>query len=199
MLKKMRVLLLNGKRRNNEIISVLENTIIKQLENKNHEIDYILLKDKKIVPCQGCFECWIKTPGICKIDDYGREIVKKMVKSDLIIHLTPITFGGYSSESKKAIDRSIPVLLPFFKKMRGEIHHKQRYEKIASKIVIGYFEEDNDESEDKKGIFKELAYRNSLNMAGPVYEPLIYTGGQNFSEFKKKFDELLKKVEKVAI
>lgn len=191
----MKVLLLNGKRRSNEEISVLEKTLIEQMEDNDYEIDYILLKDKKIVPCQGCFECWIKTPGVCKIDDYGREIVKKMVQSDLIIHLTPITFGGYSSEIKKAIDRSIPVLLPFFKKIGEEIHHKQRYEKIASKIVIGYLDK---ESQEKKQIFKKLVYRNSLNFAGRLYEPLIYTKGQNLSEFKNKYENLLKKVEEIA-
>jgi len=49
----------------------------------------------------GCFGCWNKTPGTCVMKDDSAKIAKAVVNSDLLIFLTPITFGGYSSELKK--------------------------------------------------------------------------------------------------
>ncbi|MHA2001037.1 MAG: hypothetical protein ACTSVU_02975 [Promethearchaeota archaeon] len=55
-----------------------------------------------------------------------------------MIYFTPITFGGYSSTLKKALDRQICILSPYFRKVNGEIHHKKRYNKYPSLIGIGY-------------------------------------------------------------
>jgi len=110
----------------------------------------------------------------------------------LIIHYTPITFGGYSSEMKKVLDRFIPTILPFFTKREGETHHKYRYEKRSSIISVGVLDEPNEE---KKSTFKELVFRNSLNMGAPVHEAIIYTKNQNKNDFINQFSKILKKVE----
>ena len=191
----MKVLLLNGTNKEDSEIDALYNSIMKELENKNWEIDSIILRDVTIAPCQGCFECWIKTPGECKIDDESREITKKMVNSDLIIHFTPITFGGYSYELKKAIDRFIPILLPFFTKRDGEVHHIHRYEKRASVMVIGFLPQPDNE---KETVFKTLVQRNSLNMGAPIHEALIYVKQESDGKFLNSFREILKKVEGLA-
>ena len=59
------------------------------------------LADEKLAFCLGCFECWTKTPGLCRIDDAGRDVAESLIRSDLAIFVTPITFGGYSSTLKK--------------------------------------------------------------------------------------------------
>ena len=83
----------------------------------------------EIRPCIGCFGCWVQTPGECLIDDAARQIAPAIIGSDLVIYLTPVTFGGYSSELKKALDRCICLILPFFTKIDGEMHHKPRYDR----------------------------------------------------------------------
>lgn len=191
----MKALLLNGSNKKEPEIDELYDSIMYELENDGWEIDSILLQNVNIAPCQGCFECWIKTPGECKIDDEGREIAKKMVHSDLIIHFTPITFGGYSYELKKAIDRFIPVLLPFFTKRDGEVHHTHRYEHRASIIVIGILPQTNEE---KETVFKTLVQRNSLNMGASLHEALIYIKQESDVKFLNAFREILKKVEGLA-
>ena len=187
----MKALLLNGSNKEDSEINALYNSIMKELENNSWEIDSIILRDVNVVPCQGCFECWVKTPGECKIDDDGRELTKKMVHSDLIIHFTPITFGGYSSELKKVLDRFIPTLLPFFTKIEGEIHHTHRYENRASIIVIGIL---NQPDSEKETVFKTLVQRNSLNMRAPIHEALIYVKQENNLTFLSDFNKILKKV-----
>jgi len=188
----MKALLLNGSIKEDSEIDALYDSIISELENKGWEIESIILRDVNVAPCQGCFECWVKTPGECKIDDAGRELAKKMVQSDLIIHFTPITFGGYSSEIKRVIDRFIPTILPFFTKRDGEIHHTYRYEHRASIIVIGILPRPDSE---KETVFKTLVHRNSLNMGAPIHEALIYVKQETDGKLLSEFNKVLKKVE----
>ncbi len=187
----MKALLLNGSLKNDNF-SMICSSIVEVLERDGFEVEQIMLKDFKVAACQGCFECWVKTPGECKIDDYGRDLAKKMVQSNLIIHFSPIIFGGYSSELKKVIDRFIPTILPFFTKRNGETHHKYRYEKRGSIIAVGVIDKPDEE---KEAIFKELIYRNSLNMGAPVHEVIMYNKTQNDQDFRNEFSSILKKVE----
>ena len=185
-------LLLNGSSSQDAEIDMLYNSVMEEIKNYNYNVESILLRDVKVAACQGCFECWVKTPGECKIDDSGREIAKKMVQSNLILHFTPITFGGYSSELKKVIDRFIPTILPFFTKRAGEIHHKQRYEKRASIIVVGFLEKPD---KLKESVFRKLVHRNSLNMEAPSHNVIIYTKNGDQTEFLNEFKKILKNVE----
>ncbi|MFX0104809.1 MAG: flavodoxin family protein [Candidatus Hodarchaeota archaeon] len=186
----MKALLLDGRLKND--FDMIRSSIIEELERNDFEVESILLRESKVAACQGEFECWVKTPGECKIDDYGRDVAKKMIQNDLIIHFTPITFGGYSSELKKVIDRFIPNILPFFTKRNGETHHKYRYEKRSSIIAVGLLDKPDEE---KESVFKELVYRNSLNMGAPVHEPIIYTKNLSKNDFLSEFANILKKVE----
>ncbi|MHA2393137.1 MAG: flavodoxin family protein [Promethearchaeota archaeon] len=186
----MKALLLDGTLKND--FNEIRSSVIEELEKIGFEVELLLLREAKVAACQGCFDCWVKSPGECKTDDFGRDVAKKMVQSNLIIHFTPITFGGYSSELKKVIDRFIPTILPFFTKRKGETHHKYRYKRRASIIAVGILDKPNEE---KESIFKELIYRNSLNMGAPIHEPIIYTKSLSKNDFLTQFSSILKKVE----
>ncbi len=90
------------------------------------------LEAMPIGACNGCFGCWVKTPGQCVQDDPAREVARAWARADLVVLFTPATFGGYSSELKKAIDRSLPNLPPIFVRIHGETHHPWRYANRAS-------------------------------------------------------------------
>lgn len=165
--------------------------IIEQLHRIEIEAELIILRDKMVAACQGCFDCWLKTPGECKINDFGREAAKIMESGDLIIHLTPITFGGYSSELKKVVDRFIPTVRPYFIKRNGEIHHPFRSKKRGSIIVVGMLEHEDEEQE---SIFRQLVHRNSLNMGAPIHELIIYTKSQVPTAFTLNLAEIMEKV-----
>ena len=191
----MKALILDGSLKKDSAIDEIFPSIVDELKRFGYEVESILLRDVKVAACQGCFDCWVRTPGKCKIDDFGRETAKKMVQSNLVIHLTPITFGGYSSELKKVIDRFIPTILPFFIKRKGETHHTYRYENRSSIIAIGFLDKTDRE---KESIFKELIYRNSLNMGAPVHEAIICTKNMPKPDFISQFTKILKKVEGLA-
>ncbi|MFX1567580.1 MAG: flavodoxin family protein [Promethearchaeota archaeon] len=191
----MKVLLLNGTLKKDSDIDELYSSILEELEKKGFETESIILRETSVAACQGCFDCWVKSPGECRTDDYGREIAKKMVQSDLIVHFTPITFGGYSSELKKVIDRFIPTILPFFLKRDGETHHEHRYARRASIIAVGFLEEADNE---KELTFKELIYRNSINMGTPIHEAIVYIKNQDKSDFTDNFNTILQKIEMIT-
>jgi len=52
-----------------------------------------VLSNRTLGSCTGCFQCWLKTPGLCVIDDDGRLLAGKFIQSDLVVLLTPVTFG----------------------------------------------------------------------------------------------------------
>ena len=168
----MRALILNGSRKTDKAFDDIVNILVHSLKKFDYEVDCIILHETEISDCDGCFNCWIKTPGICIIDDVGRDIAIGHIQSDILILLTPITFGGYSSELKKAIDRLIPNELPFYTKIDEEIHHEPRYEQYPSLIGIGVLPSPDEESE---RIFKKLVSRNTINLHSPTHsEGIVY-------------------------
>lgn len=187
----MKVLLLNGAKQNDSTADLVSATFNIELIMNGHETQIINLRDKKIASCLGCFGCWVKTPGECLTDDDGREIAKAVVQSDLVINITPITFGGYSYELKKALDRLIPIISPFFTKIEGEVHHKPRYERYPNYISLGILSEMNEEM---AVTFRNLVARNAINMHNQLHLSSIMVRNQDNAGIILEIRELLQKV-----
>jgi len=148
------------------------------------QVKSFALAGMNIKPCRGCFSCWVKTPGHCVIKDDDQEaILRAWAEADLIAMLTPITFGGYAPELKKAMDRIIPVLLPFFIKIRGETHHPQRYPRPRRLLAIGTQKQEDADSE---SVFRRLVGRNALNMGDVVATTLVLAGDISLADIEKK-------------
>ena len=158
----MSALVLDGFRtgEGQDILAVLTTA----LDRASCGTEIIALREKTIAPCLGCFGCWVKTPGECVIDDDGRAVARAAARCDLLVYFTPVTFGGVSSELKKAVDRLIPNISPFFARVRGETHHQRRYPRCPSLIGLGTLPQPNREAE---AIFKTLVEHNALNFRSP--------------------------------
>jgi len=188
----MKALILDGTKSSNDESTKIFNLMLEELNKLNWEVISIALEDINIGYCTGCFGCWVQTPGECIIKDYEENVVKDMVHSDLIIYLTPIVFGGYSSILKKALDRQIGRVLPYFVKINGEVHHSKRYEKQQSLLSIGLLDKHDSEKEE---IFKTLVARNAINMWAPFQRAIISLKGEDVSEFSNHFNKALMEVE----
>ena len=155
-------------------------------------VEVLKLREIKIADCLGCFGCWVKSPGQCVIDDAARDIAEKLSSADLKVYLTPIVFGGYSYELKKAVDRQICNVLPFFIKAKGnEAHHPPRYEKKSSLIGIGVLPKPDVESET---IFKTLIERNSINMHAEAHSTVTIYLTDNSEQVSQKIKGALVEV-----
>jgi hypothetical protein len=161
----MHVLILDGGRCGAEPTTRALAALTKALAHAGCTSSTVVLSEQKIAYCLGCFECWIKTPGICRIDDDGRKVTAAMLASDLVVYLTPITFGGYSSTLKKAVDRSICLVSPFFTRIDGEVHHRARYEQYPSLLGVGVLPASDPVQEQ---MFGRLIVRNALNLHAPT-------------------------------
>jgi multimeric flavodoxin WrbA len=125
-----------------------------------YDAEQVVLRQRLIANCNGCFGCWLKTPGVCVIDDDNRELSRRMIASDLLVLLTPVTFGGYSPELKKMLDHLIANISPFFARIDGETHHRRRYDSYPDLLVVGWQDEPDARQE---AVFRHLVFRNSVN------------------------------------
>jgi multimeric flavodoxin WrbA len=105
--------------------------------NSEHEIVYFKLRDMNINYCTGCWDCWLKTPGLCAIKDDQEEIIKYIPHVDHMIFMSPIIIGYESALLKKFKDRAIPVIHPYIRIHKGEQHHVQRYASTPDLTFIG--------------------------------------------------------------
>lgn len=126
-----------------------------------HDVTAFALDGLDIKPCRGCFACWVKHPGTCAIADDEEPVLQAMASADVLVWVTPVTFGGYAPALKKALDRFIPNILPFFVIRSGEVHHPPRYERRRSLLVLGTRPAPDAEAE---RIFHSLVGRNALNL-----------------------------------
>ncbi|MEW6242365.1 MAG: NAD(P)H-dependent oxidoreductase, partial [Chloroflexota bacterium] len=153
----MKTLILDGSRANDPQGVNIANALRKHLP----DAETITLRDQKIGNCAGDFFCWVRSPGMCNTDDDNRLIAAKIIQSDLVVYLTPVTFGGYSFELKRMVDHGIQNISPFFTNIHGEIHHQKRYKRYPNLLVVGWMDSPNPQAE---SIFCHLVHRNAINM-----------------------------------
>ena len=91
-----------------------------------------------ISPCIGCFCCWRKTPGECVIKDGYEDMGALIHHADEVTVISRYTYGGFSSFVKNAFDRCIGFVLPQFEVIKGETHHKKRYDEDKAFTFIFY-------------------------------------------------------------
>lgn len=188
----MKAVILNGSRKGDDALDHVHEIVIDELAGRGWKVEPFILRDMEICHCVGCFGCWVQTPGVCLIDDGARDVAKGVVQSDLAVFLTPITFGGYSSELKKALDRIICIVSPDFMRVEGEVHHQPRYERYPRLMGLGVLPRADEESE---GIFRTLVSRNAINIHAPAHVGGVVLSSQSKDAIREKVQGLLAAVE----
>jgi multimeric flavodoxin WrbA len=161
------------------------------LEKRDCEVEILTLREMQIAPCTGCFGCWVKTPGICTIPDAGRDVTRAMIQSNLVVLFTPVTFGGYSSELKKAVDRSLSLLSPFFMRVKGMVRHRSRYRRYPRLVAFGVEKQADPASE---RLFTDLVDRQGLNMHSPAHAAGVGVLSDDSETLRRRIGTLLSEV-----
>lgn len=187
----MKTLILDGSLAGDRVGTYSAATLQSAAVARGWAAEVVVLRDKKIGNCMGDFFCWLKSPGKCHVADEHQEISRKYLESDLVIFLSPITFGGYSSTLKKMVDHQIQNTLPFFTTIDGEIHHQKRYDNYPDVLIIGWLEEPDAEAE---SVFRNLAWRNSINFYAKSHVCGILYGTQSERVTKEQLVRLFEKV-----
>lgn len=136
-----------------------------ELNEKNFQVSLFRLQEKNIRQCVGCFDCWWRTPGLCRFNDDTAEILKSVINSDLVIYTSPMLMGMYSAILKRFHDRTIPLVHPYIEFIQGECHHKKRYPHYPK---MGVILEPNDSTSDEIEITQKIINRICLNFHSEV-------------------------------
>jgi multimeric flavodoxin WrbA len=185
----MKALILNGSLEHQTCLMPIQDILESELSSAGWECESLLLHRFKVGTCIGCFKCWDTTPGICFQDDQGREITKKAINCDLLVFLTPLTWGGYSSELKKAIERMLGLLHPSFVKIKDSYRHKKRYETYPS--VLGIAVAQGERDSECEQIFKTLIARHSLNWHTPAQRAEVFRDKNDDEQIQKSIKSML--------
>lgn len=166
---------------------MLLDALVEGMREAGAEVEMIPLRQKKIMNCAGCYTCWTKSPGICvHKDDMTSELFPKWSQADVAVYATPLYHYTMNASMKAFIERTLPVLEPFFHRVDGKTFHPRRNNlKVPRSVVLSVagFPEPQ--------VFEELSrYVNFLFKDGLLAE--IYRPGAEllaqpeFSETRKK-------------
>jgi multimeric flavodoxin WrbA len=185
---KKKIVLLDGRERGDDDLSPSFSALREHLDREGGEVTCYPLREIKLAHCTGCFGCWVKTPGICVASDQGGDVLRSMIHSDVTLLFSPVTFGGYSSVLKIMVDRFIPLILPFFGKYHGEIHHTPRYASYPRLVGIGM---QRGEGEREAEVFKALVGRNAINFHASSFAADVFPVEQGEATLREGLESLL--------
>ena len=118
--------------------------------------------NNKFAPCVGCFGCWLKTPGTCKINDGLKNFGALSGNSEEMVIISQNCYGGYSEAVKRVLDRSIPAALPFLTYRFGKIKHRCRYNVKKKCLTVFLY---GDFLEIEKDTARHMVEANRINEA----------------------------------
>jgi len=141
-------------------------------KERGHEL--VLFRAPELKPCLGCFGCWVKTPGRCVVKgDAEAEVLRAFLESDIVLLAGATPYGSFALPIKAALDRALPLLLPYFRRFRGEMHHVPRYRRLPRILSAAFGEA----SEAEEETYLELVRSFCDNIASPRQEgPFRYRG-----------------------
>jgi len=183
-----KVVILDGRASGDEDLAPVFDVLLNVLKADGAQVTIFPLREMKLAHCIGCFNCWLRTPGVCVEADGGRDIAKAVVRSELMVLFTPVTFGGYSAELKKAMDRFVQLALPFFQFDHGEVHHPSRYARRPKLLAVGVQRQPNSS---EAHLFKTLVGRNAINFHPNGYAAEVVLATDDSDALQYRFSELL--------
>jgi putative sterol carrier protein/putative NADPH-quinone reductase len=191
----MKILALNSSPRSGDRskTAFMLNPLLEGMREAGAQVEMVELRKKTIRNCSGCFSCWTKTPGVCiHKDDMTSELFPKWLEADLVVYASPLYHFTVNAEMKTFIERTLPVLQPFFRNKDGKTHHPLRHKqpKVCFLSVAGFPE---------RSVFDQLSswvnflYGKRNGSAGPlvveIYRPMAEAMGLPF--FREKTAEIL--------
>ncbi len=101
------------------------------------EVEEFYARKLRLAPCTGCFNCWLKTPGICAQKDDAEMAREKMMEADITVLATPVYFFNMTSYMKNLMERAImPSALPFLRRVNGVFGHPTRFPDRTMNVLL---------------------------------------------------------------
>ena len=100
-----RVLILSSSPRKHGNSNTLCDRFMEGAIEAKHQVEKVVLAEKKINYCTGCYAC--KKNGRCAQKDDMAQILDSMVAADVIVLATPVYFYSMCAQMKTVIDRTV--------------------------------------------------------------------------------------------
>ncbi|MGD0681987.1 MAG: flavodoxin family protein [Terracidiphilus sp.] len=100
-----RVLILSSSPRKKGNSNTLCDQFMEGAIEAKHQVEKVVLAEKKINYCTGCYAC--KKNGRCAQKDDMAQILDSMVAADVIVMATPVYFYAMCAQMKTVIDRTV--------------------------------------------------------------------------------------------
>ncbi len=144
----MKVIALNGSPKMDKgNTALILDPFLDGLRDAGAEVELFYTKKLNISPCQGDFNCWLKSPGKCHQEDDMQMLHPKLRASDVWVLASPVYVWGVTGPLKNLMDRIIPLVEPFIYMREGHCSHPLRKGTTRAKLVLvsncGFWEMDN--------------------------------------------------------
>lgn len=113
----------------------LADIIRESIEKTTNEVVIFKANDLNVEPCLACSSCSGKTYGRCVLEDDMQKILPQIVRSEKIILVSPIIYGGVGFHIKKIMDRISAVGDPRYYMKNGELVKKMRIKNLKYYMI----------------------------------------------------------------
>ncbi|MGB8656675.1 MAG: flavodoxin family protein [Candidatus Zixiibacteriota bacterium] len=168
------------------------------------EVENVFLAQKQITPCNGCYACWMKTPGQCAFQDDMDELLPKFVSSSIVGFATPLYVDNVTGLMKNFMDRLIPIGDPHIEKdEHGESRHVKRYDKPTKLIAIsncGFPEQSHFQV--LRVLFRRIARNLSCELIAEIYRgagAILRSPEPILQQFLESYKQLLRTAGKEVV
>jgi multimeric flavodoxin WrbA/putative sterol carrier protein len=163
--------------------------LVNGMQKAGAKVETVNLREKSVRNCAGCFTCWTKTPGICiHKDDMTKELFPKWLEADLVVYASPLYHFHLNAAMKTFIERTLPVLEPFFLEEDTRTHHplRKKHPMVVFLSVAGFPE---DEIFSQLSAWVQFVYGRAGAVVAEIYRPAAETMVGAF--FKNKANDIL--------
>jgi len=139
----------------------------RELRAKKIEAEFISLADLNVDPCYSCGGCTDKTYGQCIHRDDADIILPKLMRTDVLVMVTPVKWGSYSFKTKRVFDKCAIIGDRHYYCKNGELV-KGKIGRVHTFMAIGVKDQWNN---DERQVFKSLVEENIkiMNIQGNAY------------------------------
>lgn len=158
--------------------------LLEGMREAGADVEVVSLREKTVKNCIGCFTCWTKTPGVCiHKDDMTKELFPKLLECDLVICATPLYHFTVTAGMKAFIERTLPIMEPFFDQREGKTRHPRRH-KFPAVVVLSVAGFPEDSVFDQLSSYAKFLFGEGL--VAEIYRPAAETMTASFCSEKAK-------------
>ena len=123
----MKILVLNGspKKEKSDTLRITRAFLDGMEDAAPQEIELVHVIDKHIEYCRGCFSC-MRSGGNCVLDDDMKEILEKILESELLIFSFPLYCYGMPAPLKALVDRTLPLSSMVMRRVGDRYEHVEQ-------------------------------------------------------------------------